>query len=672
MPRFHIAAIAVLGLLIGVAARGASDPGTLCPTALEPSYPTAVLLPPIARAALGPLECLDEHKVLYIPPKIPEADIIFVMDVTGSMGEEIAQVAMNIDQIANDLLGLVENPAFVLISHRDYTYDPAGTDCGYNSRYGAEYAYQLELPLTNDIVTLRSVLFTLTAFGGSDMPESYSRALYEAYTDPSLMLRRGSQKIVIAFGDNIPHDCDIYACIGKPGTSTGIDLGPDDTPGTPDDLPIMSVIDEMQNHCMTLLELYSENVQDNFDSWSCWAARTGGQAFQVNPDGTIPGGFDLPMLLTTMIDSATSVCRTVRLAAEPGFESWLVTVTPPEYVNLARPANVTFDIQLCPPAGTPPGRYTFKIEAQCDVSDCGGGAILTSQDVVLDVCGATAEAGSDREVCQGSAVTLDGTASVLQYCVGGAEYRWLEGPVDVCPWSASPICSRTPSAGTTYTLEVRCASSIDCRAQDTVTVRPVTPPQPAAGPDDTVCDNETILLDGGQTPDPGCPGGLEYRWMEGAVEVCPWSSNPRCNLPPQLIGAHTYSLETRCAGLPGCATSDSAVITVRQCTTPVRFGGYGARASSSGSVEVWWTTLEEIDTVAFEVQCARSPEPASGFTALGVVPAHGSGRGYSGIFRCASPETAWIRIVEISSGDSRDSTPAFRAATRVIDRGTRR
>ena len=38
------------------------------------------------------------------------------------------------------------------------------------------------------------------ATGGSDGPESYSRALYEAYSDPAIGWRPGSRRLLVNFG----------------------------------------------------------------------------------------------------------------------------------------------------------------------------------------------------------------------------------------------------------------------------------------------------------------------------------------------------------------------------------------------------------------------------------------------------------------------------------------
>ncbi len=90
---------------------------------------------------------------------------------------------------------------------------------------------------------------------------------------------------------------------------------------------------------------------------------------------------------------------------------------------------------------------------------------------------AVAEAGEPAEICEGSSVRLDGSASVP--CdASGLEYRWLDGLIEICGWSTTPTCDVTPATPTIYTLEVRCIDSPDCVSSDDVfvEVKPVVVP----------------------------------------------------------------------------------------------------------------------------------------------------------------------------------------------------
>jgi hypothetical protein len=80
-----------------------------------------------------------------------------------------------------------------------------------------------------------------------------------------------------------------------------------------------------------------------------------------------------------------------------------------------------------------------------------------------------ADAGSPTRICEGTSVTLDGSASVACGSLG-LEYRWLDGVVEVCGWSPTPTCDVTPSGTTLYTLEVRCFGAPGCLGSDSDTV----------------------------------------------------------------------------------------------------------------------------------------------------------------------------------------------------------
>ena len=223
---------------------------------------------------------------------------------------------------------------------------------------------------------------------GVDGPESYSTILYESYaelagettpTEGPIGWRTGSKKIVVAFGDNVPHDCDYNAIIG--GTSdTGHEPGRDNTVGTADDLHILDVLDGMAANNVTLINLHSGNQNV---LWDAYANVTGGLSFQINSNGTFPGGVAPEDKIAELIEDEVSMVDELTLeicpAFSPTYDPWIVSVTPPSHTGLTLPAVETFDLELGPPLGTAPGVYTF------DVCLIGDGAEFGRQTVDITV-----------------------------------------------------------------------------------------------------------------------------------------------------------------------------------------------------------------------------------------------------------------------------------------------
>jgi hypothetical protein len=125
--------------------------------------------------------------------------------------------------------------------------------------------------ITTDTNAVRAAINGLTLGHGEDLPESYSRALYETYADPSVGWRTGAKKIVIMFGDDIPHD---------PAYATGIDPGRDGEVGTADDLYFEDVVAGLKSNGITVLALHSGI--DN-KPWLYMAEETEGHISRVNP-----------------------------------------------------------------------------------------------------------------------------------------------------------------------------------------------------------------------------------------------------------------------------------------------------------------------------------------------------------------------------------------------------
>jgi hypothetical protein len=329
-----------------------------------------------------PGDMFEEDKLLHLPEDVApaSADIIFCIDLTGSMGGELDNVRNNSINIMNAVSALIPDTRFGVISHMDYTGEHGG--CGYTDVYGSaidgDYPYSLDQVLTDDTAAVAAALNALVLGYGEDGPEDYTRPLYETYADPLVDWRPTAQKIVLQWGDNVPHDCAYDACIGG-ATTSGPDPGRDEIDGNGDDLEILTVLNDMAMEEIILLALHSGG---DLALWDCYASITGGQAFEINSDGTIPGGTDIAEFIADIVGSTVTEIDVMTLEiCTPGYEDWMVGLEPPEYTDLmlGTPLDLPFVITFEVPMGTMPGTYCFEV---CAIGD---GVEYASQEVCVEV-----------------------------------------------------------------------------------------------------------------------------------------------------------------------------------------------------------------------------------------------------------------------------------------------
>ncbi len=341
----------------------------------------ATLMPAELYATLAAGECISEDKVLHLPADVApqKGDILFVIDLTGSMDEELANVKVNSINIMNQIRALIPDSQFGVISHMDYNGTYEG--CGYGPiSYGSgpDYPYSLDQPLTDDIAMVAAAINGLMEGSGDDGPEDYSRPMFEMYSDPLIGLRPGSKRIALFWQDAVPHDCDFWLDCGGSG-STGPDPGRDAIVGTGDDLDLATVIAGLDASNITLIGLHSGG---NLALWDCYAMKTGGASFQINPDGTVPDGSDIDEFVASLIQEEIGTIDELTLeVCTDGYEAWLVSVDPMSYTDLMLnvPKDLPFTIEICVPEGTMDGDYAFSI---CAIGD---GVEFARQDVFIEV-----------------------------------------------------------------------------------------------------------------------------------------------------------------------------------------------------------------------------------------------------------------------------------------------
>jgi len=141
-------------------------------------------------------------------PSRARLDLVFLIDATGSMADEIGRLKTTLRSIANEVAQLPSRPdtCFGLVAYRDK---------------GDEFLLRSH-DFTNDLGAFQGVLNALQANGGGDYPEAMNEALHD--TVHRLSWRgSGTTRMVVLLADAPPHldyggpqyDDDMLAALGK-------------------------------------------------------------------------------------------------------------------------------------------------------------------------------------------------------------------------------------------------------------------------------------------------------------------------------------------------------------------------------------------------------------------------------------------------------------------------
>jgi Mg-chelatase subunit ChlD len=157
-------------------------------------------------------------------PARARLDLLFLVDATGSMGDEIGKLKSSLHTIAREVAALPSRPdtCFGLVAYRDH---------------GDAFLLRRH-DLTNDLAGFQAVLDALQAAGGGDYPEALNEALHETVHRISW---RGSDttRLVVLLADAPPHldyggpqyDEDMLAAVGKGIKLLGVGASGLDTQG---------------------------------------------------------------------------------------------------------------------------------------------------------------------------------------------------------------------------------------------------------------------------------------------------------------------------------------------------------------------------------------------------------------------------------------------------------
>ncbi len=156
---------------------------------------------------LNPSDTIDETITVTIPKNAgpARADVYFLADTTGSMGNILAAVQAGANNVLTALSGLGVDLAFGVGNYKDFAS-------------GDPYAFQHQVNPTNVAATVTAGINTWSAAGGDDLPEGQLFAMDSLAIPPggAIGWRAGSKRIIVWFGDAAGHDPICTAVSGVP------------------------------------------------------------------------------------------------------------------------------------------------------------------------------------------------------------------------------------------------------------------------------------------------------------------------------------------------------------------------------------------------------------------------------------------------------------------------
>ena len=131
-------------------------------------------------------------------------DLIFCIDTTGSMYDDIASVKTAAVEIVDEIATEIPDFRIAVVDYRDFPYNPYGGS--------GDYAYNDVLGFSSDQSTIVSAINSLSLGYGNDWEESVYSGIMHCIESTSLGGWRGQpiKKAIIVMGDAPPHDPEPY------------------------------------------------------------------------------------------------------------------------------------------------------------------------------------------------------------------------------------------------------------------------------------------------------------------------------------------------------------------------------------------------------------------------------------------------------------------------------
>ncbi|MHA1978382.1 MAG: vWA domain-containing protein [Candidatus Hodarchaeales archaeon] len=264
-------------------------------------------------------------------------DLVLIVDVSGSMGEELQSVQTELTELINTLSAEIPDLRIGAIFHGSTRFSE------YPTRSESNY-----LDLTSDFSSVSTLINSFSASGGT---EPWGDALYLA---KSFSWRPNSQKLIIMVGDE---DCD-------PGDHVGTESSASVYNGS----ELLSVVTDLKNMGTIISTVVCEGPDQNVANQFQWISRfTGGKSVYL-PE--MQNG-ETPISLPSLIQEWT-----LELSRE--FSNWFsVSVEWKDFTNtlLTAGAKAHFWVDFAAPSLThftkviPSGKNVFDVYLYAEVVD---------------------------------------------------------------------------------------------------------------------------------------------------------------------------------------------------------------------------------------------------------------------------------------------------------------
>jgi len=134
-------------------------------------------------------------------------DLIFTIDVTGSMWDDIDAVKASATEIVNEISNKVADWRIAVVDFQDFPVYPYGCEPGDYWNPAGDWPYRAILPFSTDKTAIINAINSLQPLCGWDWPESIYSALIRSINTEGLgEWRKGVKKVVILMTDSYPHD----------------------------------------------------------------------------------------------------------------------------------------------------------------------------------------------------------------------------------------------------------------------------------------------------------------------------------------------------------------------------------------------------------------------------------------------------------------------------------
>ena len=165
-------------------------------------------------AAFGIFLGISAARLASAPAALPAAaaapriDVVFAIDATGSMGDEIEVVKARVGKMMTEVQQANPRPdvRFGLVAYRDY---------------GDEYVARA-YPLTSDLSAIQSSLAGIQAAGGGDTPEAVGAGIRCAVQEMNWDRDPNTSRLLFLIGDAGPHAGEDYRSVVKQARDQGI------------------------------------------------------------------------------------------------------------------------------------------------------------------------------------------------------------------------------------------------------------------------------------------------------------------------------------------------------------------------------------------------------------------------------------------------------------------